>query len=75
MNEFIRQLFTGADNKTWAIGRVYSFPVLLTGLSVPIIEVVSGRSVDLASLGVLLGGAAAAVMALVAGTNSTEPKP
>jgi len=75
MSEFIRQLFTGPDNKTWAIGRVYSLPVLLTGLAVPIIEAANARPVDLANLGLLLPGTAAAVMALVTGTNSTEPKP
>lgn len=72
--KFIRDLFTGPDGSTWAIGRIYSLPVLLGGLAVPLLMVVRGQAVSLADLGVMLGGLGASVMALVAGTNHTEPK-
>lgn len=72
--KFLRDLFTGSDNATYAIGRIYSLPVLIAGLAVPLLMVVRGQPVNLSEFGVMLGGLGAAVMALVAGTNSTEPK-
>jgi hypothetical protein len=74
MNKVITDLFTGPDGKTWSIGRVYSLPMLLSGLSTPILMVAHGLPVDLAGLAILFPATGAAVMALVTGTNSTEPK-
>ena len=72
--KIISDIFTGPDGKTWAIGRVYSLPTLIGGLSVPFVMIVKGQPVDLAAFGVMLGGLGAAVMAMVTGTNHTEPK-
>lgn len=67
-------LFTGPDGKTVAIGRIYSAPVLVSGLATPFIMLWKGQQIDLTALGVMYGGLGAAVMALVSGTNNTEPK-
>lgn len=72
--KFISDCFTGPDGETWAIGRLYSLPVLLAGLATPFIMIYKGQTVDLSGLAVMFGGLGAAVMALVTGTNSTEPK-
>lgn len=74
MNKIISDLFTGPDGKTWAIGRVYSLPILVSGLATPFIMLIKGQTIDLTALGVMYGGLGAAVMALVQGTNATEPK-
>jgi hypothetical protein len=74
MQKIITDLFTGPDGVTWSIGRVYSFPMLLSGLSTPFFMVAHGLPVDLAGLAILFPATGAAVMALVTGTNSTEPK-
>jgi hypothetical protein len=71
----VRDLFTGPDGATWAIGRVYSLPMLLGGLGVPFAMVIRGQPVDLAALGMMFTGLGGGVMALVLGTNHTEPKP
>ena len=73
MMKFIRDLFTGLDGKTWAIGRVYSLPMLLTGQAVPISSIVNHQPLDSAALGVMYGGLGGGVMAMVWGTNPTEP--
>ena len=72
--KFVTDLFTGPDGKTWAIGRIYSLPTLVAGLAVPFVMVIKGQPVDLSGVGVMLGGLGASVMALVTGTNHTEPK-
>lgn len=73
--KLIRDLFTGPDGETWAIGRVYSLPLLASGLAVPFVMIGHGERVDLTALGVLYGGLGGAVMLLITGTNPTEPKP
>lgn len=72
--KIITDLFTGPDGETWAIGRVYSLPVLLTGLSVPFVAMYNGQHISFSELGIMFGGLGGAVMALVLGTNHTEPK-
>lgn len=72
--KLITDLFTGPDGETWAIGRIYSLPTLLAGLSVPFVMIAKGQSINLIELAALFGGLGAAVMAMVTGTNSTEPK-
>jgi hypothetical protein len=74
VNKFITDLFTGPDGKTWSIGRIYSLPMLLSGLSTPLLMATHGLPVDLAGMAILFPATGAAVMALVTGTNSTEPK-
>jgi hypothetical protein len=66
-------LFTGPDGRTWAIGRVYSLPVLLCGLALPFVAVLRGQELDLMALGGLFGGLGAGVWALIRGTSATEP--
>ena len=73
MMKFVRDLFTGLDGKTWAIGRVYSLPMLATGLAVPITAIINKQPLDFAALGVMYGGLGGGVMAMVWGTNPTEP--
>lgn len=73
--KLITDLFTGPDGVTWSIGRIYSLPMLLSGLATPILMVTHGLPIDLAGLAILFPATGAAVMALVTGTNSTEPKP
>lgn len=72
--KILSDLFTGPDGKTAAIGRIYSAPVLVSGLATPFIMLWKGQQIDLTALGVMYGGLGAAVMALVSGTNNTEPK-
>jgi hypothetical protein len=46
MMTLIRDLFTGLDGKTWAIGRIYSLPMLVSGLALPIAALVKGQPID-----------------------------
>ena len=71
--KFIRDLFTGPDGMTWAIGRVYSLPLLLAGLSLPFAAMLRGQAVDLMAAGGLYAGLGGGVWALITGTNATEP--
>jgi hypothetical protein len=73
MMKLIRDLFTGLDGKTWAIGRIYSLPMLASGLALPIAALIQGQTIDFAALGVMYGGLGGGVMAMVWGTNPTEP--
>jgi hypothetical protein len=73
LSTFIRDLFTGPDGRTWAIGRVYSLPVLLAGLCLPFVMIIRGQPVDLIAAGGLIGGLGGGVWALIAGTNGVEP--
>lgn len=72
--KIITDLFTGPDGRTWAIGRIYSLPMLASGLATPFVMLVKGQTIDLAALGVMFTALGGGVMALVAGTNHTEPK-
>jgi len=62
VKKFLLDLFTGPDGKTWAIGRIYSLPMLATGLAVPIAAIVKGAPIDFAALGVMYGGLGGGVM-------------
>lgn len=74
MRKLITDLFTGADGKSWAIGRVFSVPTLLSGLGLPLGALAMGQALDFAALGVFYGGVAGGVAALIGLTNHTEPK-
>lgn len=74
ISKLFTDLFTGPDGRTMAIGRIYSAPVLISGLATPIIMLFKGQTIDLAALGVMYGGVGAACLALIGGTNNTEPK-
>ena len=74
MMKLIRDLFTGIDGTTWAIGRIYSLPMLVSGLALPVAALVKGQPIDFAALGLMYGGLGGGVMAMVWGTNPTEPR-
>lgn len=74
MHKLITDLFTGADGKTWAIGRVFAAPTLVSGLGLPIGALIFGQPLDFAALGVFYGGVGAAVASMVGLTSHTEPK-
>ena len=71
--KILTDLFTGPDGVTWAIGRIYSVPMLVAGLAVPFYMVLKGQAVDLGSLGLMFGGLGGGIWALISGTNPTEP--
>lgn len=73
MKKFIRDIFTGADGVTWAIGRVYSLPMLISGLALPVAALINGQPIDFAALGLMYSGLGGGVMAMIWGTNPTEP--
>jgi hypothetical protein len=73
MMKLIRDLFTGLDGKTWAIGRIYSLPMLASGLALPVAALINGQPLDFAALGLMYSGLGGGVMAMVWGTNPTEP--
>lgn len=70
--KFFTDLFKGPDGETWAIGRVYSLPVLAVGLFLPVYAVARGQPLDLAEVGFLFGGVAAAAVALIKLTNDVD---
>lgn len=72
--KLLRDLLTGPDGVTWAIGRVASVPTLLSGLSLPFVALAQGQTLDFSALGVFYGGVAGGVAALIGLTNHTEPK-
>lgn len=74
-SKLLTDLFTGPDGQTWAIGRVYSLPMLLCGLALPFLAVLRGQTLDLLALGGLFGGLGGGVWALIRGTSATEPSP
>lgn len=74
MRSFLTALFSGADGKTWAIGRVFAAPTLLSGLGLPLGALIAGQPLDFAALGVFYGGVGAAVAGMVGLTSHTEPK-
>ena len=71
--KLLNDLFTGPDGVTYAIGRVYSLPMLLCGLALPFVVLLRGQTLDLLALGGLFGGLGGGVWALIRGTNATEP--
>lgn len=71
-SKFVTDLFMGPDGKTWAIGRIYSLPMFLTGISVPLIALLQGQQVSLSEVGLGFTGLGGAVMLLVAGTNHVD---
>jgi energy-converting hydrogenase Eha subunit A len=75
LSKFVTDLFTGTDGVTWAIGRVFSAPVLFTGLTIPLLALFKGQAISFSDLGVYFGGLGASILALVTGTHTTEPKP
>lgn len=73
LSEILTHIFTGADNKTVAIGRVHSVPVLIAGLAVPFMMIYKGVAIDLSQLAIYWGGLGASIMAIIRGTSGSEP--
>lgn len=72
LKKFLRDLFTGPDGETWAIGRLYSVPVLLVGLAIPVIMLYRDQDIIAADVGILLSGVAVACLLLIRGTNGVD---
>lgn len=72
IRKFLYDLFTGPDGEHWAIGRVYSFPVLITGLATPIVMIFRQQPVDLIAFGTLLAGIGGACVLLIRFNNGVD---
>lgn len=72
LRKLLRDLFTGPDGVTWAIGRFYSVPVLVVGLAIPIISILRNQPIAMTDVGVLLAGIAGACLLLIRGTNEVD---
>ena len=70
--KFLADLFMGPDGETWAIGRIYSIPVLLVGLSIPIIALLRDQKIEMVDVGVLLAGIGGACLLLIRGANAVD---
>lgn len=68
----LNDLFTDASGETIAIGRVYSIPVLITGLAIPLIQAVTHQPISLTDLGIELGGTGGACLMLIAGSARVD---
>jgi len=75
IRKFFKDLFTGPDGETWAIGRIYSVPVLIVGLAIPIIALFRDQPIPMTEVGVLLSGIAAACLLLIRGNNTVDLPP
>ena len=72
LSKFLHDLFTGPDGETWAIGRIYSLPVLLVGLSLPLVSILRNQPINLVEAGTLLAGIGGAVVLLVRFNNGVD---
>lgn len=75
LRKLVGDLFTGPDGKTWAIGRVYSLPMLVSGLALPFVMIWRGQPLDLLAALTGYGALGGGLWALIGGTNSAEPRP
>lgn len=74
LGEVIHHALTGADNQTYALGRLVSVPFLGATLALPFTMLFTRHEFTLADAGIYVGAAAGGFMALVRGTSDTEPK-
>ena len=66
-------IYKGPDGKTWALGRVYTIPVLMTGLGIPLWGIhKSGAIPSMTEMGLGLTGIAGAVAAMAAVLNHID---
>lgn len=71
--KFVGDLYKGPDGETWAIGRVYTIPVLFTGLAIPLWGIhKSGNIPSMTEMGLGLTGLAGAIAAMMAVTNHID---
>lgn len=79
--KLLRDVYTGPDGKAWALGRVYSLPVLLVGLAYPVTALIKAQHVQhdmpysLHEVGMYLMELGAATLLLVRGHNSIDETP
>jgi hypothetical protein len=79
--KLLRDVYTGPDGKSWALGRVYSLPVLAVGLAFPDRRPGQGPHVQhdmpysLHEVGLYLMELGGAVLLLVRGHNSIDEEP
>lgn len=73
--KLVADLFTGPDGRTWAIGRVYSLPMLVAGLALPFVMIWRAQPLDLLAALTGYGALGGGLWALIGGTNGAEPKP
>jgi hypothetical protein len=79
--KLLRDVYTGPDGKAWALGRVYSLPVLLVGLAYPVTALIRAPHVQhdmpysLHEVGMYLMELGAATLLLVRGHNSIDQDP
>lgn len=75
-SKFFSDIYTGPDGRTFALGRVYSLPVLIVGLTAAGRAITATTPVPLGDIALELSGVAAAVAAMVAATNHIDnPQP
>lgn len=74
LSKFFRDLYTGPDGETWALGRIYSIPIVATGVAAPIIAIIRAEAgkIPLSEVGLELAGVAGAVAAMVAITKNVD---
>jgi hypothetical protein len=76
--KLLRDVYTGPDGKAWALGRIYSLPVLAVGLAFPIVALARAPQVQhdmpysLHEVGLYLMELGGAVLLLVRGHNSID---
>jgi hypothetical protein len=79
--KLLRDVYTGPDGKAWALGRVYSLPVLLVGLAYPVTALIRAQHVQhdmpysLHEVGMYLMELGAATLLLVRGTTQSTMSP
>ena len=71
-SKFFSDLYTGPDQSTFALGRVYSIPVLLMGLFAAAKAIQTTTPVPLGDIALELAGVAGAVAAMVRVTNGID---
>lgn len=71
--KFLKDILTGPDGETIAIGRVLAIKTTLAGMALPFWSVLKGQAVEWAGLGVFWAAVIAGATALISGTNRTEP--
>lgn len=76
--KLLRDAYTGPDGKAWALGRIYSLPVLVVGLAYPVTALIKAHSVQhdmpysLHEVGLYLMELGGAVLLLVRGHNNID---
>ena len=79
--KLLRDVYTGPDGKAWALGRLYSLPVLMVGLAYPVVALIRAPHVQgdmpysLHEIGLYLMELGGATLLLVRGHNKIDQEP